>query len=204
MTRVNEGSHKFYLPPIVNSLLAIWRKFCLHGPIRQRRLWERLFKRRFINGLTYLLTHMYIHKWIEPYLPLLPSRRASLNWPVLISVPLRVEGWLGLSVLSRWDLGHPEGTWNTWEQQPLCVVCLCVCEMQLCGVQCHFSKQLMTAKVDEGDLLLKQSEDGMIARLKMFIHLRQDLERVRFSDVTVGPEIARERTLELKILGAEN
>ena len=62
----------------------------------------------------------------------------------------------------------------------------------------------MTAKVDEGDLLLKQSEDGMIARLKMFIHLRQDLERVRFSDVAVGPEIARERTLELKILATEN
>jgi len=30
----------------------------LHGPIRQRRLWERLFKRRFINGLTYLLTYL--------------------------------------------------------------------------------------------------------------------------------------------------
>ena len=27
----------------------------LKGPIRQRRLWEHLFKRRFINGLTYLL-----------------------------------------------------------------------------------------------------------------------------------------------------
>ena len=37
----------------------------------------------------------------------------------------------------------------------------------------------MTPKVEEGDLLLKQNEDGMIARLKMFIHLRQDLERVR-------------------------
>jgi len=36
----------------------------------------------------------------------------------------------------------------------------------------------MTPKVEEGDLLLKQSEDGVIARLKMFIHLRQDLERV--------------------------
>jgi len=38
---------------VVNNSLAIWRHFCLHGPIRQRRLWERLFKRRFINGLTY-------------------------------------------------------------------------------------------------------------------------------------------------------
>ena len=41
---------------VVNNSLAIWRQFCLHGPIRQRRLWERLLKRRFINGLTYLLT----------------------------------------------------------------------------------------------------------------------------------------------------
>jgi len=41
---------------VVNNSLAIWRHFCLHGPIRQRRLWERLLKRRFINGLTYLLT----------------------------------------------------------------------------------------------------------------------------------------------------
>ena len=44
--------------------------------------------------------------------------------------------------------------------------------------QCNFNKPLMTPKVEEGDLLLKQNEDGMIARLKMFIHLRQDLERV--------------------------
>jgi hypothetical protein len=35
----------------------------------------------------------------------------------------------------------------------------------------------MTPKVEEGDVLMKQREDGMIARLKMFIHLRQDLER---------------------------
>jgi len=42
---------------VVNNSLAIWRQFCLHGPIRQRSLWERLFKRRFINGLTYLLTY---------------------------------------------------------------------------------------------------------------------------------------------------
>ena len=40
---------------VVNNSLAIRRHFCLHGHIRQRRLWERLFKRCFINGLTYLL-----------------------------------------------------------------------------------------------------------------------------------------------------
>ena len=41
---------------VVNNSLSIWRQFCLHEPIRQSRLWERLFKGRFINGLTYLLT----------------------------------------------------------------------------------------------------------------------------------------------------
>jgi len=41
---------------VVNNSLAIWRHFCLLRPIRQRRLWERLFKRRFINGLAYLYT----------------------------------------------------------------------------------------------------------------------------------------------------
>jgi len=51
-------------------------------------------------------------------------------------------------------------------------------------LQCNFNKQLMTPKVEEGDLLLKQSEDGVIARLKMFIHLRQDLERVCICTVT--------------------
>jgi len=41
---------------VVNNSLAIWRHFCLHRPIRQRHLWERLFKRRSIimDLLTYL------------------------------------------------------------------------------------------------------------------------------------------------------
>jgi len=43
---------------VVNNSVAIWRHFCLHGHIHQRRLWERLFKRRFINGLTYSLTYL--------------------------------------------------------------------------------------------------------------------------------------------------
>jgi len=44
-------------------------------------------------------THMFIHKWNEPYLPLLPSCRA---WPhfgwYLFPVPLRVGGWVGTGV----------------------------------------------------------------------------------------------------------
>ena len=42
------------------------KTFLLHGPIRQRGLWAHLFKRRFINGLTYLLTlcsESYICDW---------------------------------------------------------------------------------------------------------------------------------------------
>jgi len=37
---------------VVNTSLVIWRHLCLHGPICQRRLWERLFKGRFVNGPT--------------------------------------------------------------------------------------------------------------------------------------------------------
>ena len=44
--------------------------------------------------------------------------------------------------------------------------------------QSNFNKPLLTAKTEEGDALLKQREDSLIARMKMFIHLRQDLERV--------------------------
>lgn len=46
-------------------------------------------------------------------------------------------------------------------------------------VQCNYNRPLLTPKVEEGDLLSKQREDSLVARLKMFIHLRQDLERVR-------------------------
>ena len=40
-------------------------------------------------------THTLIHKWNEPYLPLLPSRRASphFGW-YSFPVPLRVGGWV--------------------------------------------------------------------------------------------------------------
>jgi len=43
-------------------------------------------------------THTFIHKWNEPYLPLLPSRKASphFGW-YSFPVPLRVGGWVGLA-----------------------------------------------------------------------------------------------------------
>jgi len=42
--------------------------------------------------------YMFIHKWNEPYLPLLPSHRASPHFgPYSFSIPLNVEGWVGLS-----------------------------------------------------------------------------------------------------------
>jgi len=41
-------------------------------------------------------THTFIHKWNEPYLPLLPSHRASPHFGrYSFSVPLRVVGWGG-------------------------------------------------------------------------------------------------------------
>jgi len=56
-------------------------------------------------------THMFIHKWNEPYPPLLPSDRASphFSW-YSFPIPLMVGGWVGLvkywGGLSAED-GHP-------------------------------------------------------------------------------------------------
>ena len=47
-----------------------------------------------------------------------------------------------------------------------------------CVLQSNFNKALLTPKWDEADVLSKQQEDSLIARMKMFVHLRQDLERV--------------------------
>ncbi|WAQ98834.1 JADE1-like protein [Mya arenaria] len=43
----------------------------------------------------------------------------------------------------------------------------------------QFNRALLTPKTEEADLLEKQQEDSLVARMKMFVHLRQDLERVR-------------------------
>lgn len=43
----------------------------------------------------------------------------------------------------------------------------------------NFDRPLLTPKQDEACLLEKQQEDTLAARMKMFVHLRQDLERVR-------------------------
>jgi len=59
-------------------------------------------------------THAFIHKWNEPYLPLLPSRRTSphFGW-YSFPVPLRVGGWVGLGGLVKYwgglsaEDGHP-------------------------------------------------------------------------------------------------
>ncbi|XP_042902159.1 PHD finger protein rhinoceros isoform X2 [Parasteatoda tepidariorum] len=43
----------------------------------------------------------------------------------------------------------------------------------------QFNKPLLITKCDEANLLIKQHENLLYSRLKMFVHLRQDLERVR-------------------------
>lgn len=43
----------------------------------------------------------------------------------------------------------------------------------------NFNKPLLTPKAEESNLLCRQQEDSLYARMKMFVHLRQDLERVR-------------------------
>ena len=44
--------------------------------------------------------------------------------------------------------------------------------------QALHNRPLLTPKTEEADLLEKQQEDSLVARMKMFVHLRQDLERV--------------------------
>lgn len=45
--------------------------------------------------------------------------------------------------------------------------------------QAQFDAPLLTPKKEEEELLEKQQEDSLVARMKMFVQLRQDLERVR-------------------------
>jgi len=53
-------------------------------------------------------THTFIHKWYEPYLPFLPSRRASPHFgQYSFSVRLRVEDWIGLSGWSQTAVVYP-------------------------------------------------------------------------------------------------
>ncbi len=61
-------------------------------------------------------------------------------------------------------------------RQPLSICASHQCS--LCFLQSNFNKALLTPKWDEADVLSKQQEDSLIARMKMFVHLRQDLERV--------------------------
>ena len=49
-----------------------------------------------------------------------------------------------------------------------------------------FNRPLLTPKTEEADLLEKQQEDSLVARMKMFVHLRQDLERVSHSITCTG------------------
>ena len=48
----------------------------------------------------------------------------------------------------------------------------------LCALQANGSGRLITPKVEEAELLEKQRQDSLLSRMKMFINLRQDLERV--------------------------
>jgi len=48
------------------------------------------------SGMARVATHTFIHKWNEPHLPVLRSRRASPHYGrYSFSVPLKVEGWVG-------------------------------------------------------------------------------------------------------------
>ena len=53
-------------------------------------------------------THTFIDEWNEPYLPLLPSCRGSLHFgQYSFSIPLRVEGWVGLGGWLQTEMVYP-------------------------------------------------------------------------------------------------
>jgi len=57
--------------------------------------------------------HTPIHKWNEPYLPLLPRCRASLHFGwYSFPIPLRVGGWVGLNGLVKYRGGLPVRRWS--------------------------------------------------------------------------------------------
>ncbi|XP_076467534.1 uncharacterized protein LOC143298551 [Babylonia areolata] len=45
--------------------------------------------------------------------------------------------------------------------------------------KCNWDRPLLTPKTEEEDILERQEEDSRVARRKLFVHLRHDLERVR-------------------------
>ncbi|XP_014664808.1 PREDICTED: protein Jade-1-like [Priapulus caudatus] len=57
-----------------------------------------------------------------------------------------------------------------------------------------FSRPLLAPRNEEADMLTKQQEDNLSARLKMFVQLRQDLERVRNLCYMVGRREKMSRT----------
>jgi len=71
-----------------------------------------------VNEESHILpaTHTFMHKWHEPYLPLLSSRRVSphFGW-YSFPVPLRVGGWVGLvaGYIPRW-FGRPKTAARMW------------------------------------------------------------------------------------------
>ncbi|XP_066286908.1 protein Jade-3-like isoform X2 [Branchiostoma lanceolatum] len=61
-----------------------------------------------------------------------------------------------------------------------------VCEYWKLKRKANFNRPLVMPKTEEADLLSQAEEDSLYRRLKMFMHLRQDLERVRNLCYMVG------------------
>ncbi|KAI8508552.1 E3 ubiquitin-protein ligase Jade-2 [Branchiostoma belcheri] len=61
-----------------------------------------------------------------------------------------------------------------------------VCEYWKLKRKANFNRPLVMPKTEEADMLSQAEEDSLYRRLKMFMHLRQDLERVRNLCYMVG------------------
>lgn len=53
----------------------------------------------------------------------------------------------------------------------------------------NFNKALLPPKEEEENVVLQPQEDSIHTRMRMFMHLRQDLERVSAEDLSVFPNV---------------
>jgi len=92
---------RYFRDPTFSNFLAEHRLIVSNSPLSGAHVWHMLTR----DYTVLPATHMFIHRWNEPYLPLLPSRRASPHFRrYSFSVQVRVKGWVGLSGWSQTEV----------------------------------------------------------------------------------------------------
>ena len=96
MTRIKNVKNVFYIYGVKYSNRRFVQRFITKNSSLKRsaQVWNMSKKDHTVLPAT----HTFIFQWNEPYLPLLPSRRASSHFRRdSFSAPLWIEGWVGMS-----------------------------------------------------------------------------------------------------------